>query len=107
MHNFFIFFFKIYQTQCLDTCKVLSWPPVHIALTDKYYTYDESDVDQLTEAVESPPLGVLDVFDDGNKTEQYFTKLLLSICREYNMPNGQILVCHRDNACLTNHTQKP
>ena len=69
------------------------------------FNYDQCNYDLMNAAVSAAPWNVLDIFDNVNEAEEYFTGLLTSICQDH-VPNREITVRPRDKPWMNKLVKK-
>ena len=69
------------------------------------WNYEHCNYEVLNTAVSVAPWNVLDIFDNANEAEAYFTNLLKDICLE-NIPNREITVCPKDKPWMNQDVKK-
>ena len=69
------------------------------------FNYEQCNYNLMNAAVTSAPWNVLDIFDDVNEAEEYFTNLLKSICKDH-IPSKEITVCPKDKPWMNRLVKK-
>ena len=73
--------------------------------TRHIWNYENCDFNALNQSIATAPWDVMDIYDDVNDAESYFSQLFISLCKEH-IPNKEITIYPKNKPWMNNEVKK-